>query len=610
MRGLRGGKASRGVYTTGPGRPACLLCGPAWSGEARGHLYYSTSRSALTYNGERARASERREASISLLFVVTDVEQPCLAVLLLGQRDACMMLLASFSTSLTAINSVAPPPLHASPLARLIDLRYQLQQSNPSSVDVAAAVVGACLDVCKTFPGPKGYAAIPEDVPTLAQAAAFFDWTSSGAAVKQHVFNIDMWDDAIEALAWAAVTIENGSHRNEDICEVADAVAASANFLTLPPAQQWEVIDALAEAVSSRSFLEIRKEALAASRQRRGSVRGGAGGEPKPSAADAYAAAKHRRRKKDFVAVPPSIADDEAVIEALYDSAVHHLGPQLLAPLGFPFSALGLRSLVGATRAVGSQRACAALGTIWHAADEPAPIIVRRGLSSFDSANADEVRAAAAGATTLVLAFSSLGWNGVVRAEWGATLRAAGDDRIVVAHCLDTAQSWFTTNPISGEYDDGAWWDGQLAELCAGYQRVCILGESMGATGALRFARHATSSVVALVPQIDVRDFVDYAEARADFDDARKARLRDAIVQSCLESRAELVLHVGQDPPDLRQPEYLAGVNSAPWARLRVVQHAVPGHALGAGLKAQGVLKRTVLSDLLGHSYLLPPARS
>ena len=393
--------------------------------------------------------------------------------------------------------------------------------------------------------------------------------------------NIDMWDDAIEALAWAAVTIENGSHRNEDICEVADAVAASANFLTLPPAQQWEVIDALAEAVSSRSFLEIRKEALAASRQRRGSVRGGAGGEPKPSAADAYAAAKHRRRKKDFVAVPPSIADDEAVIEALYDSAVHHLGPQLLAPLGFPFSALGLRSLVGATRAVGSQRACAALGTIWHAADEPAPIIVRRGLSSFDSANADEVRAAAAGATTLVLAFSSLGWNGVVRAEWGATLRAAGDDRIVVAHCLDTAQSWFTTNPISGEYDDGAWWDGQLAELCAGYQG-CAYSASPWGPRARSAARHAaplspsclrlTSATLSTTPR------------PAPTSMTRKARLRAAIVQSCLESRAELVLHVGQDPPDLRQPEYLASVNSAPWAR-RVVQQAVPGRSGG---RAQG----------------------
>ena len=99
------------VFTTSPGRPACLLCGPAWSGEARSTTYTTTS--SLTH--KRACTSERASASISLLFVVTtDVEQPCLAVLLLGQRDACMMLLASFSTSLTAINSVAPPPLRVS----------------------------------------------------------------------------------------------------------------------------------------------------------------------------------------------------------------------------------------------------------------------------------------------------------------------------------------------------------------------------------------------------------------------------------------------------------------------------------------------------------------
>ena len=45
----------------------------------------------------------------------------------------------------------------------------------------------------------------------------------------------------------------------------------------------------------------------------------------------------------------------------------------------------------------------------------------------------------------------------------------------------------------------------------------------MGATGALRFARLATVAVVALVPQIDLRDF-EYA-GRADFTDERKARL-------------------------------------------------------------------------------------
>jgi hypothetical protein len=86
--------------------------------------------------------------------------------------------------------------------------------------------------------------------------------------------------------------------------------------------------------------------------------------------------------------------------------------------------------------------------------------------------------AARTGARTLVLVFSSLGWHGVVRAEWGATLRFAGDDALDVAHCLDTSQSWFQTHPHTGEYDDGAWWDAELSRIAAPYERVCILGES------------------------------------------------------------------------------------------------------------------------------------
>ena len=484
-------------------------------------------------------------------------------------------------------------------LAILAELRHRFSMQ-PDAND-APALVGACLDVCLAMPGgPAGAAVIPPDAQVLADAAAFFDWGSTGASPKQHVFNVDLWDDALEALGFAML-----SGNTEVLCEAADAVAASANFLLLSRAEQAEAIELFADAITAPAFVSARMSALAAARQRRAAA---------TSEADAYAAARLRRRKKDFVAVPPSVADDEAVIDALYTTAVQQLGPSALRPLGFPASALGLRSLVGAARLSGSQRASAALGTVWHAADEPGPIIVRRGLSSFNSANAAEVRAAAEGATTLVLVFSSLGWNGVVRAEWGATLRAAGDDRLVIAHCLDTAQSWFMTSPVTGEYDDGAWWDGRLRELCAPYERVCILGESMGATGALRFARHATGSVVALVPQIDVRDFDDYAAARADFGEARKARLRDDIVAACAETSAQLVLHIGQDPPDLRQPHYLAtAAHDAPTdgdGRLRVVHHAVPGHALGAGLKAQGVLRRTVLRDLLGHTYRLPPART
>ena len=32
-------------------------------------------------------------------------------------------------------------------------------------------------------------------------------------------------------------------------------------------------------------------------------------------------------------------------------------------------------------------------------------------------------------------------------------------------NCPCTAQSWWCTDPSTGEYDDGAWWDARLAAL-------------------------------------------------------------------------------------------------------------------------------------------------
>ena len=105
----------------------------------------------------------------------------------------------------------------------------------------------------------------------------------------------------------------------------------------------------------------------------------------------------------------------------------------MLRPLGFPPTKLGLRSLVAADRAAGSQRAAAALGRAWHAANALAPIIAplpptySGGGGGGDAAGSpqsgectrdDGAGAAASGAAdarTLVLVFSSLGWNGVVR---------------------------------------------------------------------------------------------------------------------------------------------------------------------------------------------------
>ena len=80
-----------------------------------------------------------------------------------------------------------------------------------------------------------------------------------------------------------------------------------------------------------------------------------------------------------------------------------------------------------------------------------------------------------------------------------------------------------------------------------------------------------------------------------------------AIQAACRESGARIVLHVGRDPPDLKQLSYLPA-EAEESGRLRVVRHDVPGHTLGAGLKAAGLLRKTVLGDLLGHSYQLPAA--
>ena len=80
---------------------------------------------------------------------------------------------------------------------------------------------------------------------------------------------------------------------------------------------------------------------------------------------------------------------------------------------------------------------------------------------------------------------------------------------------------------------------------------------------------------------------------------------REAVQRACWESAASVALHVGRDPADVRQLRYLdadaddAGPGGASGgAGLRVTRHESEGHALGAGLKAQGVLQQTVLASL------------
>jgi len=345
--------------------------------------------------------------------------------------------------------------------------------------------------------------------------------------------------------------------------EAAAAVAATGRFALLSRAEAGSALDALDTVITSEDTLAARRAALDDTR-------------------------------RDGLTDAPSASDDERLAETLASTLASALAP-VLRPLGFPESSLGTRSFVAAA----GPRAAAAIGRVWHASDGLAPLFAP----------------AAPKDTTLVVAFSSLGWHGLIRAEWRGVLRASGFSN--VAHALDTAKSWYCSNPTTGHFDGGVWWDATLAELCAPYQKVVLLGDSMGGTAALRFARHA-DAVVSFVPQVDLRDFPAPCD-RVDFDDAKWERMRDDIVNAVDASDARISIHVGRDADDLQQLTYLpravacASDIDEPLPRdgetvsqvvddgrgLRVVKHDVEGHAIAAALKRRGLLEEALLSSIV-----------
>ena len=429
-------------------------------------------------------------------------------------------------------------------------------------------------------------------------------------AILTHFFEESLWlNSELESLTSSVMKLTtnacpNRNHADVDqdekilqrLMNAADVVAASAKFMMLPSNGKNDILDNLDAAMAHETFLTARTMALiACSRDSK---------------------IHHNANPEDIIT-----EKDIKVVEALFECVIQQLAPLILS-LGFPCNKLGLRGFVAAARtATNTQRAASALGRIWHAAKESGPIIV---IPNPTAAACFEATGSLKN-YTLVIAFSALGWNGIVRPEWGGTLRDS--KHTVIVHAFDSCKSWFMTNPKSGAFDDGAWWDESLADLAAPFGRVCLVGESMGGTAALRFARHASKSgtIVSLVPQINLNDFPAFS-VRDDFDKVQMDRLRGQIQQSLesTEDSARVVIHVGRNPDDLRQLIHIDNVvlehsflglqADAPLprynsqsshtvgnCRLRVVKHDIEGHAVGAGLKAKGVLSKVVLDDLLGN---------
>eukprot|EP00928_Gymnodinium_smaydae_P008372 TRINITY_DN13050_c0_g1_i1.p1 TRINITY_DN13050_c0_g1~~TRINITY_DN13050_c0_g1_i1.p1 ORF type:complete len:423 (-),score=26.59 TRINITY_DN13050_c0_g1_i1:13-1281(-) len=325
---------------------------------------------------------------------------------------------------------------------------------------------------------------------------------------------------------------------------LAQSTIAAAQFCTLSPRSQLSVMDNTATILNSSEFQHQRLLALRS---------------------------RHDRScgKNDF----GSQDTDFGVIDALYDVSVSQLAP-VLSKLGFPTSPLGFNSFLGALRVAGfGDRMTHLVTRIWHAAETLEPLFFsRRGHARRD---------------TLVIAFSSLGC-GVIRPEWRSTLALDNND-FDVAHCFDAGCSWYCTDPYTGMWDGGVQWEHMIEHASKPYARVCLLGDSMGGSAALRFARFATDVVIAFTPQVDVSNCP--ADCRPDFSPKCQEDLRERILAETAECTASVIVHVGRDPYDLAQASMLP-------ESVKVVNHDVDGHLVSLQLKQDGVLRDIVLADL------------
>ena len=117
---------------------------------------------------------------------------------------------------------------------------------------------------------------------------------------------------------------------------------------------------------------------------------------------------------------------------------------------------------------------------------------------------------------------------------------------------LDPAYSWYTQDPECN-WQGASYYEARLREYIerGGYQRILMLGDSMGGSGALLFS-HLATSVVAFSPQVDL---VGYPMAtREDLTGERQQGFTSQLlanVRLCLAQQGRVSVHVGDYYEDI-----------------------------------------------------------
>ena len=187
----------------------------------------------------------------------------------------------------------------------------------------------------------------------------------------------------------------------------------------------------------------------------------------------------------------------------------------------------------------------------------------------------------------LLVAFGSApgipNWAGIINKVWASARRLASvqEGRFLDAlFVVDPERSWYDGTVGHAAYGD------QLAAAAAGYDRVILLGDSMGAAAALTFADRATA-VMAFCPQVDLKASAIRPGQPDAWLEGFTARLHVAVARS----GAAVEVHTGNWAHDMDQATALAAAHGP---KVRHVVHSFDDHRLTAHLNAEGKLLRLV----------------
>jgi len=226
----------------------------------------------------------------------------------------------------------------------------------------------------------------------------------------------------------------------------------------------------------------------------------------------------------------------------------------------------------------------------------------------------------------LIVAFSSLG-NGLVRHEFlgslaqvnnrlhaeadGEGTRNTGDDVFDVLFVADPGQSWYQKDS-HGKFNGFAEYEKRIRAASRPYDRVSLIGDSMGGSGALLFSHLATdeSAVVAFSPQIDlVAD--EHHVSRYDLSTSVRNtfcnRLLRSVMEAVLAKKTNIFIHRGVYAADVHHTNRLLK-DCTSWRvatdksvnRVKVIEHAdCRHHQVAVHLKERGQLTNVLYRNLI-----------